>query len=269
MVLARASPLVYADDTLLLGVSAAHMAEYLQAVASAGELYGMELHNGKLQLLNICCTMSVTKPNGETLEPQAEMHYLGTALAESGRLTSELGRRIGQARREFRLLSQVWGHSALSVKRKLRIFDSLVQTKFLYGLAACCFTVAEQRRLNGFQAKCVRQILGIKPSYWSRVSNVEVLRRAGMKSATDLLTAQQLMQLGKVLRAPKESALHHTSLIPGTLQTATARYVRRRGRPRKEWTTTVLAEAYKRKRGGEQLEEIAQDVRAWKEFVHR
>ena len=104
--------LVYADDTLLLGVSSAHMTEYLQAVASAGELYGMELHNGKLQLLNICCTTSITKPNGEALEPQAEMHYLGTALAETGRLDSELGRRIGQAKREFRLLSQVWGHSA-------------------------------------------------------------------------------------------------------------------------------------------------------------
>jgi len=197
------------------------------------------------------------------------MQYLGTVLAEDGRFTSELCRRIGQARREFRLLRQVWGHSALSVQRKLRIFDSLVQTKFLYSLAACCFTVAEQRRLNGFQAKCVRQILGIKPAFWSRVSNVEVLRRAGMKSATDLLTEQQLMQLGKVLRAPQESALHHTSLIPGTLQPSTARYVRRVGRPRKEWTSAVLAAAYKRKLGGERLEELAQDGCAWKRFVKR
>ena len=96
-----------------------------------------------------------------------------------------------------------------------------------------------------------------------------MLRRAGMKSATELLTEQQLMQLGKVLRAPQDRASHHTSVIPGTLQTATARYVRRRGRPRKEWATTVLAEAYKRKRQGELLEEIAQDGRAWREFVHR
>lgn len=175
--------LAYADDTLLLGLSSAHLAEYLQAVASAG----MELHNGKLQLINICCTGTVPKPDGEPLAPQASMEYLGTILSENGRLTSELSRRIGQARREFRSLCQVWRHSALSVKRKLHIFDSLVQSKFLYGLAACCCTVAEQRRVNGFQAKCGRQILGITPSYWSRVSNVEVLRRAGMEKATDLL----------------------------------------------------------------------------------
>ena len=101
------------------------------------------------------------------------------------------------------------------------------------------------------------------------MSNVEVLRRAGMEKATDLLTKQQLMQLGKVLRAPHESALHHTSLIPGTLQPATARYVRRVGRPRKEWITTVLTEAYKRKQGQEHLEQLAQDRQTWKIFAHR
>ena len=129
--------------------------------------------------------------------------------------------------------------------------------------------MAEQRRLNGFQAKCVRQILGIKPAYWSRVSNVQVLRQAGMKSATELLTQQQLMQFGKVLRAPQESALRHTSLIPGTLQPSTFQYVRRVGRARKEWTTTVLAAAYRRKLGGERLEELAQDCGTWKMFVKR
>ena len=142
-------------------------------------------------------------------------------------------------------------------------------SKFPYGLAACCFTVAEQRRVNGFQAKCVPQILGIRPSYFSRVSNVEVLRRTGMKSAVNLLTEQQLLQFGKVLRAPHASALYHTSLIPGILQPATARYVRRVGRPRKEWTTTVLAAAYSRKQGSEQLEELAQDKHAWKTFARR
>jgi len=40
--------LAYADDTLLLGMSSAHLAEYLQAVATAGASFGMELHNGKL-----------------------------------------------------------------------------------------------------------------------------------------------------------------------------------------------------------------------------
>ena len=261
--------LAFADDTLLLGVSAAHLENFLQAVASAGERFGMELHNGKLQLICIRCDEPVTKPGGEPLQPQQQMQYLGTMLSEDGRVSSELGRRIGQAKSEFRSLCKVWGHSSLSLKRKLRVFDSLVQSKFLYGLATCCFTVAEQRRINGFQAKCLRQILGIAPSFLSRVSNAEVLRRSHMSSALELLAQQQLTQLGKVLRAPQDSALHHTSLIPGTLQPATSRYVRRRGRPHKEWIPTVLSEAFRRKQPNEQLYDLAQDSRAWKGFVRR
>ena len=36
--------LIYADDTLLIGVSDAHVNEYLHAVFKAGQKYGMELH---------------------------------------------------------------------------------------------------------------------------------------------------------------------------------------------------------------------------------
>jgi len=261
--------LAYADDTLLLGVSPIHLTEFMQAVATAGERFGMELHYGKLQLICVRCNEPVTKPNGELLVPQQQMQYLGTTLSEDGRVSSELSRRIGQARSEFRALCKVWNHSTLSVNRKLRVFDGLVQSKFLYGLATCCFTVAEQRRINGFQAKCVRQILGIAPSFFSRVSNAEVLRRSHMRSATELLAQQQLMQLGKVLRSPLGCALHHTSLIPGTLQPATSRYVRRRGRPHKEWITTVLPEAYRRKQSHEHLYELARDDSTWKMFARR
>jgi hypothetical protein len=261
--------LAYADDTMLLGVSPEHLAEFLKAVATAGERFGMELHNGKLQLICIRCDEPVEKPNGEHLQPQQQMQYLGTTLSEDGRVSSELSRRIGQARSEFRSLCKVWNHSSLSVNRKLRVFDSLVQSKFLYGLATCCFTVAEQRRINGFQAKCIRQILGIAPSFVSRVSNAEVLRRSRMRNAMELLAQQQLIQLGKVLRAPSASALHHTSLIPGTLQPATSRYVRRRGRPHKEWIPTVLPEAFRRKHSHEQLYELAQDGNVWKLFARR
>ena len=40
-----------------------------------------------------------------------------------------------------------------------------------------------------------------------------------------------------------------TTFVPGTLQTAAGRYVRRVGRPRKEWFTAVLPEAFRRLHG--------------------
>ena len=49
----QAEKLLYADDTLLLGVSAVHVAEFASAVSRVGQNYGMQLpvHWGKTQAL--------------------------------------------------------------------------------------------------------------------------------------------------------------------------------------------------------------------------
>jgi hypothetical protein len=46
------------------------------------------------------------------------MGYLGTTLAEDGRIRSELGRRIGIAGADFDTLWRVWSHSELGRKRQ-------------------------------------------------------------------------------------------------------------------------------------------------------
>ena len=43
--------LLYADDTLLLSVSALSLERFLNIVSTAGAMYGLELHWDKLQLL--------------------------------------------------------------------------------------------------------------------------------------------------------------------------------------------------------------------------
>ena len=104
-----------ADDTMLMGVSSAHLGEYSDALARAGQRFGMELHYGKLQLINLCCNDTVIKPNGDILQPTPSMQYLGTVLSEDGQVSSELSRRIGQARGEYTSLCKVCKHSSLSV----------------------------------------------------------------------------------------------------------------------------------------------------------
>ena len=83
-----------------------------------------------------------------------------------------------------------------------------------------------------------------------------------------VLRTMQLELLGKVIRSPEESLLRSVSFISGTLQTATSRYIRRVGRPRKEWVTTVLPEALRRTHGSsQQLEHLAGDPSQWKYFL--
>ena len=149
----------------------------------------------------------------------------------------------------------------------MRIYCSMIETKLLYALSCCCFTVAQQRRLNGFRAKCIRQVVGIKPSYMSRISNKEVLRRANHVAASALHVQTQLQLLGKVLRAPATSQLHKAALVPGTLQPSSSEFIRKVGRPRREWATTALGEALRQTHGPRTLLSLASDHKGWKEAM--
>ena len=163
-------------------------------------------------------------------------------------------------------MCKVWSHSNLPISRKLSIYRSLIESKLFYSLSTACFTVAELRRLDGFQARCLRSVLHIGPSYLTRISNIEVRRRAGVTPASHRLSQQQLILFGKVMRSETEGPLKQVSFVPGTLRFATDRYVRRIGRPRKEWIPTVLQNAF-RIAGNASLEEISNNAQHWKKVV--
>ena len=123
------------------------------------------------------------------------------------------------------------------------------------------------RRLDSFQARCVRKIWGIAPAYWSRVSNASVMERTSHTKASVLLLQRQLALFGRVLRAPLSSPLKATSFVGGTWLPATSQYVRKVGRPRKEWVPTVMAEACQRFGNMCRVTELARDSAVWKQVV--
>ena len=99
--------LTFADDTLLLSTSSAHLQKFLSAVSISGQRYGLELHYGKFQLLGVNTLEATETPVGGTVEPEQQICYLGTTLGSDGRASGEIARRIGMARGDFRVLSKV------------------------------------------------------------------------------------------------------------------------------------------------------------------
>ena len=99
------------------------------------------------------------------------------------------------ARADFDTLAKTWTHSALTWKQKIRVYVSLVESKLLYSMASLTLTVAQQRKLNGFQNRRLRKIVGVPPSYISRVSNAAVLAKAQHTIATDLLLKKAIATL--------------------------------------------------------------------------
>jgi hypothetical protein len=237
--------LVYADDTLLIGVSDEHVTEFLQAVSEAGRIYGMELHYQKFQLLSTEAAADIKTPDGARISASPTMDYLGALLSADGCTDHELNRRIGIAKGDFITLSKVWGHSYLSWARKLRIFSALIESKLLYGLSSMCLSVAASRRLDGFQNRCLRKIVGVKPAFVSRVSNARVIDKCGHQCASTLLNKRKLQLFGKVLRSASSHPLRQCCFVADTVCPVTDAYVRRVGRPCKEWVREQMQETVK------------------------
>ena len=202
----------------------------------------MELHWQKFQVLTVQSAGDIRSPDGAQLKHVEHLQYLGAQLTADANMSHELGRKIGEARRSFTALRKVWSHSSLTRNRKLRIYASIVESKLLYGLSSACFTKAQLRRLDGFQNRCLRMIIGVKPSYISRISNRDVLTRAGYEAASTHLLFRQLQLFGQVLRADPAHPLYACSFAAG-MRPATERYVRRVGRPHKEFVPEMSKHA--------------------------
>ena len=82
-------------------------------------------------------------------------------MTVDGNVEMEVKERIRKARHAFSLLRQTWKSRKISTKTKLRIFQTNVISVLLYGAESWKTTKGLEDRLDAFQRKCLRQILGI------------------------------------------------------------------------------------------------------------
>ena len=121
------------------------------------------------------------------------------------------------AEADFIALPRVWKHSALSRRRKIQLYQAMVESKLLYGLGTFWLRKADKRRLDGFHNRCLRRVLGIQPSFISRVANAEVLECAKVEQLSVVLLRRQLKHFDKVSRCAVEHPLRAATFISTTM----------------------------------------------------
>lgn len=176
-----------------------------------------------------------------------------------------MNRKLGAAWGDFSKLNRLWKHTTLTRARKLLVFQAVVVSRLLYGLSSAWLNVADVRRLCGFHCRCLRVICRVQPAYLSRVSNKKVLEEAGQRSLEKQMLQQQMLLYGRVARASPSDPLRDLAFVPGGLEPATARYIRRVGRPRNEWATMVRKECFKM---NTQFTNDISNEQAWRRAVH-
>ena len=232
--------LVYADDTLLLDANPDIIQNLMACIEECGQHYGLSLNWQKVEVMRVRSAAHVINSEGVAVKEKSSLIYLGTQLSADGRSGVELSRRLGAARQDFNVLGAIWSHSTLSRTQKVRIFSTCVVAKLTYALFAACLNQAERRRIDGFQAQCLRKIYRVPHSYISRISNSTVLSMAGQPPLSEQICKQQMIFMGKLARRPGTDPVRLSVFEPDSFDLRAPSGPRKRGRPRQSWGNMVM-----------------------------
>ena len=192
--------LLFADDAAV----ATHKQQELQALmdrfSGACKEFGLTISLKKTNVLgqDTPSPPTITIDNYE-LDVVHEFTYLGSTITDNLSLDSEIDKRIGKAASTLtRLTKRVWTNSELTMKTKMAVYNACVVSTLLYGSETWTTYTRQEKRLNSFHLRSLRRILDI--SWQDKVTNSEVLSRAGLPSMYTLLRQRRLRWLGHVHR---------------------------------------------------------------------
>ena len=239
---------LYADDTLIFGTHTQSINKFLQAIQVESAKYNMLLNFDKCVNITINQHQSSVKfLNGTSVPRKDQAKYLGATLTDTVDNRQELSQRIGAVVATARQLNPLWFQARTSKTWKIRVFESTLASKLLYGLESMQLTLSEQKLIDNFQMKMLRKILGVPSTYVNRAwTNQAVLhelsQRYGYKHIrlSTKWKHKKITLLGHIIRAESEDPMREVLFETGTFRPR-VEHIRRVGKPRANW----LIETYK------------------------
>ena len=188
------------QTTLLTSHTEAGLQELVSRLSHACKEFGLTISLKKTKILaqGTDTAPDITIDNSH-LEVVETFTYLGSNIASSLSLDTEISSRIGKAAAVMsKMNKRVWSNSQLTVNTKLRVYQACVLSILLYGSESWTIYAGQEKQLNSFHLRCLRRLLQIK--WQDKVTNTEVLQRAGIPSLFALLSRKRLKWLGHVRR---------------------------------------------------------------------
>lgn len=211
--------LLFADDAALSSHTEDGLQKLVDRFAEACKEFGLTISLKKTQILAQGAEHPPEISIGDhKLEVVDHFTYLGSTVSSCLSIDREINTRIAKAASVMsRLKQRVWNNSNLSLQTKLHVYRACVLSTLLYSSEAWTTHTRHEQKLNSFHMRCLRRILGIV--WQDKITNSEVLERAGMQSLIATLCERRLRWLGHVRRMeagriPKD--LMYGELVEGT-----------------------------------------------------
>ena len=143
-----------------------------------------------------------------------------------------------------------WNKANTSIKWKIQVFNSIVRSKLLYSLECIQLIASEISKLNGFQNKMLRKILGKPSTFVDREETnsemYEEIQRdhhCKFEHFGDTWKRTKLRLFGHILRSSPADPLNQLLFSPGKLVPRPV-IKRRAGRSRSDWLFETYTDAF-------------------------
>ena len=166
--------------------------------------------------------------------------------------------RIRKASQTFAMLKPICKSMQLRLEIKLRLYNSNVLIVLLYGSECWKLTAKLAHKLETFQNRCLRKILGV---FWpNTITNEELHRKTNATSLATQIKKRRWRWLGHVCRMLPVA-------LPKTALRWTADGKRRRGRPKEIRRRTVEKEMKECSLTWNTITKWAADREQWRSIV--
>lgn len=179
-------------------------------------------------------------------------------VSARGGSDEDIKARIGKARYAFITLRPVWRSTSLSVRNKLRIFNSNVKSVLLYGSETWRVTNTLTNKLQVFVNGCLRSILKIR--WTDKLTNTDLWQRTNQDPIKQQIARCKWRWIGHTLRKPPQDITRQA------LQW-NPQGKRRVGRPKTTWRRSCEEEMKKCNLSWGELKKAVQNRLRWRAVV--
>ena len=191
----------YADDCALIDDSEEALQDYIDSFADAASSFGLTINCKKTEVMALQ-NSAVRNPlsvNGTHLANVQSFKYLGSTVTDDCRMDKELDCRIQCATTSFgRLWDRLWSSHDISNKTKISVYKAAITSALLFGAETWTLYQRHLVRLRRVQQRHLRAILRVP--YTDRITNDQILDRAGVPDIEMIVRKMQLRWAGHVAR---------------------------------------------------------------------
>nr|KAG5708273.1 hypothetical protein BaRGS_021207 [Batillaria attramentaria] len=217
----------FADDIALLSHKQQDAQEKLNRVAEEAEKTGLKINISKTEVMRINHKQhDPIQLHQEDIKEVDKFIYLGSVVSKDGGTDEDIKSRTNKARHAFRTLRPIWRSTALSLRNKIRIFNSNVKSVLLYGSETWRTTKTGSHRLQTFINRCLRNILNIR--YPLVITNQDLWERTRQVPIEQEIKKRKWGWIGHTLRKP-------TSNVTRQSLDWNPQGKRKVGRPKQTW----------------------------------